>query len=345
MPGRHTISAAFLPMAMTAGLTSAIMDARTPQIVEAVKAADLLLGHDEWGWHWIAAHRAKQAARRPQPRRRADRDREPRRSSTGPQRARDCREPAGPSRPRTTAPAGATPRSRRHGRVELKSAPRARGPGAARASPSSTPRRWNGIAIDSTCGGHGTCKKCKVQIDGRHACRSPGSTSRSFTREQLDARLAARLPGPGDPRPRGRRAAADHPAQGRDGRRRAARSSCGRRSRSGTSSSTEPTLADQRTDLARLLDAIDDLELDRRPARAAPAADGAARSRLQGHRRRRGRGARSTSSRATPPSSAVRHRVRPRHDDRRGHPARHRRPARRPPSPRCSTSSSRSAPT
>ena len=23
---------------------------------------------------------------------------------------------------------------------------------------------WNGIAIDSTCGGHGTCKKCKVQI-------------------------------------------------------------------------------------------------------------------------------------------------------------------------------------
>ena len=47
---------------MTAGLTSAIMDARTPQIVEAVKAADLLLGHDEWGGCWIAAHRAKQAA-------------------------------------------------------------------------------------------------------------------------------------------------------------------------------------------------------------------------------------------------------------------------------------------
>ena len=47
---------------MTVGLTSAIMDARTPQIVEAVKAADLLLGHDEWGGSWIAAHRAKQAA-------------------------------------------------------------------------------------------------------------------------------------------------------------------------------------------------------------------------------------------------------------------------------------------
>jgi 5-methyltetrahydrofolate--homocysteine methyltransferase len=62
MPDRHAIGAAFLPMAMTAGLTSAIMDTRTPRIVEAVKAADLLLGHDEWGGAWIAAHRAKQAA-------------------------------------------------------------------------------------------------------------------------------------------------------------------------------------------------------------------------------------------------------------------------------------------
>jgi 5-methyltetrahydrofolate--homocysteine methyltransferase len=61
MPGRHAIGAAFLPMAMTVGLTSAIMDTRTPQIVESVKAADLLLGHDEWGGSWIAAHRAKQA--------------------------------------------------------------------------------------------------------------------------------------------------------------------------------------------------------------------------------------------------------------------------------------------
>jgi 5-methyltetrahydrofolate--homocysteine methyltransferase len=62
MPDRHTIGAAFLPMAMTAGLTSAIMDTRTPQIVSAVKAADLLLGHDEWGAEWIASHRRRQAA-------------------------------------------------------------------------------------------------------------------------------------------------------------------------------------------------------------------------------------------------------------------------------------------
>ena len=62
MPGRHTLNAAWLPMAMASGLTSAIMDARTPQVVEAVKAADLFLGHDDWGMAWISAHRAKQAA-------------------------------------------------------------------------------------------------------------------------------------------------------------------------------------------------------------------------------------------------------------------------------------------
>jgi len=62
MPGRHVLGSAWLPMAMTAGLTSAIMDTRTPQIVEAVKAADVFLNHDDWGMAWIAAHRAKAAA-------------------------------------------------------------------------------------------------------------------------------------------------------------------------------------------------------------------------------------------------------------------------------------------
>ncbi len=62
MPDRHTLNSVFLPMAMAAGLTSAIMDARTPQIVSAVRAADLMNGNDEWGAAWIAAHRARQAA-------------------------------------------------------------------------------------------------------------------------------------------------------------------------------------------------------------------------------------------------------------------------------------------
>ena len=61
MPDRHTIAAAFLPIAASHGLTSAIMDARSPQIVRAVKAADLVLNRDEWGAAWIAAHRAQQA--------------------------------------------------------------------------------------------------------------------------------------------------------------------------------------------------------------------------------------------------------------------------------------------
>ena len=48
-------------MAMAVGLTSAIMDSRTEQVVMAVRAADLMLGNDEWGAAWIAAHRARLA--------------------------------------------------------------------------------------------------------------------------------------------------------------------------------------------------------------------------------------------------------------------------------------------
>jgi 5-methyltetrahydrofolate--homocysteine methyltransferase len=62
MPGRSALGAAFLPMAMQCGLTSAIMDVRSPQMVEAVKAADLLLANDDWGAAWIARSRAAAAA-------------------------------------------------------------------------------------------------------------------------------------------------------------------------------------------------------------------------------------------------------------------------------------------
>ncbi len=62
MPDRETIGASFLSMAMRSGLTSAIMDARSPHLVRAVKAADLVLDRDPWGASWIAAHRSKQAA-------------------------------------------------------------------------------------------------------------------------------------------------------------------------------------------------------------------------------------------------------------------------------------------
>ena len=59
LPERHALSGAFLAMAAASGLTSAIM---STACVEPVRAADLLLGHDEWGARWIAAHRARKAA-------------------------------------------------------------------------------------------------------------------------------------------------------------------------------------------------------------------------------------------------------------------------------------------
>jgi 5-methyltetrahydrofolate--homocysteine methyltransferase len=61
MPDRETIGATFLAMAIKAGLTSAIMDARLPQLVRTVKATDLLLDRDPWGMSWITAHRSQQA--------------------------------------------------------------------------------------------------------------------------------------------------------------------------------------------------------------------------------------------------------------------------------------------
>src|SRR3954453_22689105 len=52
---------------------------------------------------------------------------------------------------------------------------------------------WNGIAIDSTCGGHGTCRKCKVRITSGSV---PIDTldPRAFTPDQLNLgwRLACR---------------------------------------------------------------------------------------------------------------------------------------------------------
>jgi 5-methyltetrahydrofolate--homocysteine methyltransferase len=62
LPGRHTLGAAFLAVAQSHGLTSAIMDARRDETVEAVRATDFLLGRDEWGAEWIRRYRAKQAA-------------------------------------------------------------------------------------------------------------------------------------------------------------------------------------------------------------------------------------------------------------------------------------------
>ena len=64
LPDRATVNAAFLPLAMHAGLTCAITNPLEPQVSRAVLAGDLLLGHDEYAMRWISRFRAEQAAAR-----------------------------------------------------------------------------------------------------------------------------------------------------------------------------------------------------------------------------------------------------------------------------------------
>ena len=117
---------------------------------------------------------------------------------------------------------------------------------------------WNGIAIDSTCGGHGTCKKCKVRVlsgdvpvasvdprafttdelrDGwRLACRAAARSDLVIEVPPLQTRPKAALVGVGRhvilrPAVQKRHLVLD-----------------------------EPTMEDQRSDLQRVLDALDDLE-------------------------------------------------------------------------------------
>ena len=62
LPDRPTVNAAFLPLAMDAGLTCAITNPLIPEVRRAVLAGDLLLGHDEYAASWIRSFRAEQAA-------------------------------------------------------------------------------------------------------------------------------------------------------------------------------------------------------------------------------------------------------------------------------------------
>ena len=118
---------------------------------------------------------------------------------------------------------------------------------------------WNGIAIDSTCGGHGTCKKCKVRIlDGNVPISR--LDVRSFDPDQLRQgwRLACMAQATEDlsvevpplvTRPKAATVGV--------GRQVILRPALQKR----YVEMTEPTLQDQTTDLDRLLAAVDDLEL------------------------------------------------------------------------------------
>ena len=144
------------------------------------------------------------------------------------------------------------------GRVRLRFLP----DGAEVRVPTGTPifdaASWNGIAIDSTCGGHGTCKKCKVRIVSGEV--PVGAVDpRAFTTDELREgwRLACRAGARGD------LVVEVPPLQTRP---KAALAGVGRHVILRPSVQKrhlvleEPTMEDQRSDLQRVLDGIDDLE-------------------------------------------------------------------------------------
>ena len=57
MPDRERINAAFLPMAIASGLTSAITNPLAAEVKAAIMAADVLMGNDQDAARWIRAHR------------------------------------------------------------------------------------------------------------------------------------------------------------------------------------------------------------------------------------------------------------------------------------------------
>jgi len=61
LPHRHGINGAFLPMAITAGMTSAIMNPLRVPEMQAIHAANFLMNHDPNGTRWIAFSRIMDA--------------------------------------------------------------------------------------------------------------------------------------------------------------------------------------------------------------------------------------------------------------------------------------------
>ncbi len=119
---------------------------------------------------------------------------------------------------------------------------------------------WNGIAIDSTCGGHGTCHKCKIRVEGGQVPITRHDV-RTFSGEQIadgwrlgclvqaTRDLIVEVP-PLTTRPKA--------ATVGIGRQVILRPALQKR----YVELEEATLSDQRTDLVRLTDAISDLELN-----------------------------------------------------------------------------------
>ena len=118
---------------------------------------------------------------------------------------------------------------------------------------------WNGIAIDSTCGGYGTCKKCKVRVvEGELPMTSVDLRAFSIDELRDGWRLACRAQARGD-------LVVDVPPL--QTRPKAAMVGVGRQVILRPSVQKryleldEATLQDQQTDSERILGAIEDLEL------------------------------------------------------------------------------------
>jgi uncharacterized 2Fe-2S/4Fe-4S cluster protein (DUF4445 family) len=117
---------------------------------------------------------------------------------------------------------------------------------------------WNGIAIDSTCGGHGTCKKCRVKIEQDPP--APSSLDiRAYTAQEIKDgwRLACRTAATRDTQvevpPLTTRPKAATVGVGRQVILRPA-------VQKRYLELAEPTLADQASDLERVLARLEDLE-------------------------------------------------------------------------------------
>jgi uncharacterized 2Fe-2S/4Fe-4S cluster protein (DUF4445 family) len=146
------------------------------------------------------------------------------------------------------------------GRVQLTFAPSGRSVRVPPGVPVFDAASWNGIAIDSTCGGHGTCRKCLVRVTAGPA---PVTThdARTFSAAKIADgwRLACLL-----------RAAHDLDLEVPPlvTRPKAATVGVGRQVilrpavQKRFVELDEPSLEDQRTDLRRLRDAVDDLTFE-----------------------------------------------------------------------------------
>lgn len=64
LPNRHGLTASFVSMAIASGMTSAIMNPLHAEVMQAVRGADVMMGHDRDCMRWMRAYRdpSQQAA-------------------------------------------------------------------------------------------------------------------------------------------------------------------------------------------------------------------------------------------------------------------------------------------